>query len=462
MTGSNKTPAIIIILYIVILVSYFMVFQQYWFMKLLGGTVIRIWIPNLLILCLVGIRYAITNRGPVFSVKKDLIYPLKVTLMILLIWDSFALRYHDEGLWYVGKMMLVSFSPICLAIAIVLLVRNDFVLNRILGLLFFCGLLMTLNVELRFLSGDPSFETLVTSHGYEIETYEEKLLLAGSEGIYRHGEQALGINTYAAMLIPLPLIGFYLSQRSSKRLIRFYYYFSSLFFFYAISVTMSRAAFIANTISAVVFFLLRYLRSSKIKFMAYSLIVFLIFNFMLLGFPGMKIRLFKMFAAAPVLSDVEYVYSKLYDYGVREKQYFEPHFGRFGSSYDFIKESPIFGVGWTRQYLVNEHNHYVQQAAIYGLISVAIYITFFITMVCLTWTVLKRMLRGDSSDASLGTLLFACTIAFLFYLNASPGENLYVWVLFGLNIAWTKYTHEKERSYGWSPIDEKNKAILHP
>ncbi len=417
-------------------------------MKLLYGYVIKVWIPNLLIIAAVIIKYFMENKDHSFSFKRDFTYPLWITLLMLFIWDLIALYSHGEGLWYIGKYALAKYSPIALFISIIILVKSDSILNKILALLFLSGLMMAVNTELRYLSGDASFETLITMHGDVYEEYDKAsaVNLAYSQSIYRHGEEVLGQNTYAAMLIPLPLIGFYLGQRSSKILLKWYYYLSSTFLFYAIIATISRAAFIALVIGILVMIFLEGRKSSKIKSLIilafFCLIIFYILSYQI----GLLVRLLQMIAALPMFSESQFVLNKLYDLGYRGKEFSDPHIERIGSSFGLFKENPFFGVGWPRQYEVNEHNHYIQQTVIYGLISSFIYIIFLAIMVSKIFGVLGKTLRYNSSGASLGVLLFASTIAYLTYLNAAPGESPYCWILFGLTLAWSRYTYYSSKS----------------
>ena len=150
-------------------------------------------------------------------------------------------------------------------------------------------------------------------------------------------------------------------------------------------------------------------------------------------------RLVKMLLSAPMFSNSAHLHNMMYDFGAATPQYIEQHIERMATSYRLIVENPIFGVGRNVQLqLSNEHNHYIIQASQYGVMSAIIYIIFYVTMILFVLRVLRKTMRRNSSDVSLGIVLFASTISSLFYLNSNPGEIPYCWVLFGLTVAWAR------------------------
>ncbi len=447
-----KEPGIILLLYLVVVLSYYTVFEQYWFLKLTNGYLIKVWIPNLLIISVVFIKYEVIDKRhrPPFTIKRDYAYPLYVILFVLAVWDLIALYGHNQGAWYIGKYGLVSFSPVLLCVAIIILARNDMIIQRILFLIFLFGIVNVLDVELRYLSGDDYTDPLTMSTGLQIGGYGEssKISLSNAEDLIRHGKVAIGVNTYASWLMALPIVGYYFGKKSSNYILKCFYYLSAIFIFYAVLAAMTRAAILALFAGMIVFFFLDIFRSSKVKALRSILVVFVIIGIVISYNPGATIRFLILAFSTPAGLDSTYIEDRLFKYGMSQthidmsRSSKDPHLQRFGRSLSLLKDSPIIGVGWSRQYSVNEHNWFLQQLVIYGVLSFLISTMYFLSMIYKIWKVLKKSLYLKYSNSSLGILLFSCVIASLVYLNASPGINMNFWIIFGLAIAWARNTYE--------------------
>ena len=216
-------------------------------------------------------------------------------------------------------------------------------------------------------------------------------------------------------------------------------------------MVMTRAALFGTAAAFFVSFMLQSYRWSIRKIIFTGLILLLISGIVISQSKGMTIRMLKLAMTIPALNDSNYIREKLYSYGMHEGHMLgiwdDPHFARFGPSFQLLSESPIFGVGWKKQYQVNEHNWYIQQIVIYGIVTFILILVFFSSLVFRMWRVLRMELRRDSPDAGFGILVFACVIGSLVYLNASPGENMQFWVIFGLGSAWARNTYERQQRY---------------
>lgn len=454
MKRPTQESGIIWLLYVVIILAYYMVVQHYWFLKLTGGYLIKIWIPNVVIILAIFMKYEVIDSGgkSPFMFKRDYAYPLYVILLILGVWNLISLFSHDEGLWYVGKYALVTFSPVCVWASIVILIRKNSLIYRVLALIFLFGLINAVQVEIESILGYDSFESLKLSTGQTIEAGSgSPLSLVHSADLLRHGKKALGVNTYASWLMVLPLVGYVLGRRSSRMYLKAYYYVSSLFISYAIVATMTRGAFIGLIVGILIFSWFMARARSKTKALsffvvaAFSLVILMHHN------PGLTIRIYRLAISLPILSEVPYFKERLIDYGVHPDlvanaaEFDDQHFKRTGPSYDLLRQNMLFGAGWKMQFSVNEHNWYLRHAVVYGGISFLLLLIFFGTMVSRIWKVLKRELRNGSSDDSLGILMFSCVIASLVYLMVTPSEIMNFWILFGLAIAWARNAFERQK-----------------
>ena len=156
-------------------------------MKLLGGVIIKLWLPSALLLFLIAIQRAVRVRPITF--KKDSIYSIKILCFFYFILGFTSLVAHDGGMWYLGKYSLFLFMPVVLFGIIIAWFNDNEYIKRVLQLLFVGGLIISLYVEYLYFAGLGFVDTIV---------YESTL-----GGIYRHGMPGLGVNTYAAMLPPL-------------------------------------------------------------------------------------------------------------------------------------------------------------------------------------------------------------------------------------------------------------------
>jgi len=453
MKGRKQESGIIWLLYVFSIMAYYLIVQQYWFLRLTGGFLVKIWVGNVLMLSLVFIRLKIldSERKAPLKFGVDYTYPLILLLLIWAMWDCIALYSHGRVAKIVLKYMLVSFSPACIFLSIIILLREDAFIVRLLKLIFFVGLLNAIGVELRF-SSDPYFSPLKISTGavYEFGGGASINLLLG-ENLSRHGKELVGVNTYASWLMSLPLVGYFLGTESNRRYFKWLYYLSSVFILYAINMAATRAVFFGMFVGFLVFvwFNRRLWSARRAMFIVVSLIIVTVSTMWYSN--AMTIRLLELATRIPVLSQNDYIRSKLGSYGMSEGHmgkgtWDDPHFGRFSAVFGYISKSPLFGVGWKKQYEINEHNWYIQQLAIYGGITFILIILFFSSLLYRIWKVLRMEMVRGSPNASIGILLFSLIIGALVYLNASPGENMHIWVLLGLGVAWSRNAFERQRA----------------
>ena len=269
---------------VVIIINYFNIFHHHWFVKLLGGNIIKIWFPTVFLLSLLAMRTVIKNRS--IFIRKDSIYSVKIFCLFYFIFGFISLVSHGEGMHYLGKYSLVIFIPVILFGIIVTTFYDNEYIKKVLQLLFVGGLIITFYVEYLYFVGGGFVDTMV---------FESTL---GS--IFRHGMPGLGVSTYAGMLPPLILTGLYMALKNTG-FIKYFYYASTIFISYAAFATMSRAAFISLIIGLFIF--LWYF--SQKKYFTYITIIMVFIGTIWLNI-SVLLRILGPMASAKIFSESEF------------------------------------------------------------------------------------------------------------------------------------------------------------
>ena len=398
----------------VIVINYFDIYFHHWFVKLLGGVRIKLWLPSALLLFFIAMHRAVKVRP--LTIKRDSIYSIKILCFLYFFIGFISLVAHDGGMWYLGKYSLFMFMPVVLFGIIIAWFNDNEYIKWVLQLLFVGGLIISLYVEYLYFVGSGFVDSIV---------YESTL-----GGIYRHGMPGLGVNTYAAMLPPLVLVGLYMAL-NSRSLLKYFYYASSLFISYAVLATMSRAAFIALIVGLLLF--LWY--GSHKKYSTYIILIMMFFGIIWKNF-SVLLRMVGSMASAEIFSGSEFLIDTVLKYNIYSAK--DPHIALISRSTSAFLESPLFGVGMNEMMIINEHNRYVELLATNGLAGFIPYVALIITMIFISRKILLKEIKNNSQDKEIGVILFAGLISFVFYMNAAPSEFYFYWIWFALVIAWVR------------------------
>src|SRR3989304_1544911 len=144
-------------LYLVIVVSYFMVLAHKYLFDIHGG-IIRTWIPTALLLFILSLKYFMVSTSFKISLKRDALYRIKLILFIYMITFFLTLSTHSGGLHYIAKYAVQLYSPVALFMLIVLLAKDNFIIRKILILLFLVGVVWSATIEYDYLLGAKSLE----------------------------------------------------------------------------------------------------------------------------------------------------------------------------------------------------------------------------------------------------------------------------------------------------------------
>tara|TARA_A100001015_G_scaffold230112_1_gene260288 strand:- start:1367 stop:2710 length:1344 start_codon:yes stop_codon:yes gene_type:complete len=420
----------------VIVVNYFNIYWHYWFVTFLGGTIVKLWIPPALLLSLIGMKNVILNQQP--SLKKDRIFPVKILCCIYIVFGILSLVAHDGGLWYIGKYSLFMFMPVVIFGIIIGYCKSNELIEKVLQTLFICGLLISFHTEFLYLFGIVNNQSIGASIGGIDVQGSADLFQSNLGNINRHTMPGLGINTYAAMLPPLALIGLFMGFKNNGFL-KYFFFLSFLFLSYAILATLSRSAFIALIIGLLVFIWF----TDKNKYFLFFIVCSSVF-IMVLSNAGVLLRIIGPLLSYEFFANSDYLASIAMEHGLRTNA--DPHITIIDKSLSIARENPIFGAGMNKMLSVNEHNRYVEIYATNGLLGIIPYVAIIIAVVLITRNVLIEEIKQNSQQKEIGIILFSGVIAFTFYMNSAPSEFYFYWIWFGLSIAWARNC-DKNRRY---------------
>ncbi len=435
MYSKSKVDNDVRFLYLVIVVSYFMILAHKYLFEFHGGQ-LRTWLPTALIGFFLAIKHFMTSNSTKISLKVDTIYTIKIMLILYIVFGLNSLFIHGAGVQYMGKYALHMYSPVVLFMLIVFLVRSNDTINRILLLLFWGGVIFALATEYGILSGKTALEGSTFAVGESMDL------------VTRHGSSNIGINTYAAMMIPLPLIGLYLGGKANGVLLKCLYYFAAVFLLFALVMTISRAAIISFVVGISVMLWYNFLYrpqklTKKIKYAASVILILAVLSFIIASNKGIIVRFVMFFAQFETFASSVLLQDTILNYGIRVQE--DEHLGSIEESLFLFKENPIVGVGFHKMEEVNEHNYFIRAIATNGVLSFASFILFLASMVVIARKTMLKSVHRNPSEVNMGILIYAGLIAFIFYLNAAPSEFYFYWIWFGLTAAWIRNSTRREK-----------------
>jgi len=414
---------------------YFDIVNHYWFLKLLGGFLIKIWVPPLLLFLYVLIRRMIRKEN-IFKIRI-----INLSLVVYAIAGIIAMLLN-EPLYSAIKYYLIMIAPVWFYVVISETVRDNKDIELLIKVLFFCGLVLSLqtfyyNSQLK---GSSLLEEEITSSaGNTIGFGGDTTFKIKDEGTYTvlsRGVLNVEHSNYCGMLTPLILFGimYYISSKGKDK---FIYLGGSFLMLFQIIDTMSRAG-IATVLVGIIILswcLYRYEKTKRVKIVVMLTIVVTAGVVYLVAFSNLIliirfITLFNMFDLPLFLQD----YLEI----IQHSQVIDPHIATMSESFNTFLSSPFFGSGFDFKEGAQELNRYLFILASAGVFTFISYVLFFLV---LTVSVRKAMLSFrllKSYELNYGYLFFAAGIAFLFKFNNQGQELFYYWIVFALASAWIR------------------------
>ena len=435
----------------VIIVNYYEIYNHFWFLKLLGGYVIKIWLLPALLFFYILIRQFI--KGKIIFPSKNIRH-LNHFLLFYVIFGIGALFVH-ETLWNIIKYSLMMFAPLMLYVVILYHFKDNIAIERMLKILFAIGLMFAIYSAYLYLIEDPSAWTgqkiekkfMFSEDTAEFETYALEYLYLDRRPAVRHTIPGIDEPKFGGILCPLVLVGFYFSLRS-KGYMRIFYYVSSFFLFYTVMSTLSRSSGTALLIGTLLFFML--LRK-KILTLIFALLSIVLVLSVALYTEGAIDRFLSLVYNIPILGENQFIYDLVSKRGIYVQR--DGHVESYSEGLKVVSEAPLyglFGIGvknFEDRYVdyryVVPHNRYMFILNTTGILTLIPYAGFIILLIFISRKLVIRRLKSQGVMNNIGLVLYPATVALAIKLNNEGLEAYYYWIFFGLTVAWIRNLSQK-------------------
>jgi hypothetical protein len=431
-------------------------YHHYWFLKLIDGYVIKAWLPPALLLSMaIWLRY---RDGSLRNRFAGLNYPAAF-LGAYILFGALSLAWN-ESLPQAVKYSLILFGPILAFLPALLLIEDNRVLERLILLLFWAGVLLSGYVYYMYdIRGYKSWvgEPFVLRWMWTQHEARDVLSLnyhsAGDYYDYSKTLKHVDEPAFAAMLAPLVLFGFYKAVRT-RNWQGWLFYIPSFFLLYTLLGTTSRSSFIAFLFGLAVF--LWFIRRKWV----HVLLIVLAVAFATYSKPFMLYRMTLLAGAVvsksldrtgnqPAPKWIRSVEESLNKIDANLAQEFlthkDGHVESVSKTFERTRQHPLLGFGIGR--LLNEHgdkeqswhiehNRYLFIMSTSGLLTIMPYILFIASLVWLSWKYLRRVRIRDKDSFSVGVLFLPVVLLFALQINNCGQERYYYWIFFGFAAAW--------------------------
>jgi hypothetical protein len=393
----------------VTLFLYFEVMTQIWFVGLIGGYMVKVWVPPLALFIYVVMQKLVKRR--------QLFEPNFLNLMLIL-YAAFGIIsiLLSEGLYFGLKFYLIMIAPIWYYAVILYNFRDNRDIELMIKILVLCSLLMSiytylLQAQYEALPYDITRE-VVTRRGGVIGLSEGGFVESGI--VYSRGLRSYEHGKYCGMIAPVILFSI-LFFIKSKRWIKYVYVAISGFLLLQIIDTYSRSGIISTFIG--IAFLVSSIfineRKERIKIVVLSLLVAVPSIPYLIGY---KFPVFLRLIQILNILNIGFIDDYLYSFKIlafSTESYFDPHFQTIYESLNTFFTSPLLGSGYRfSELLMREHNRYLFVLISAGLVTFIPYILF---IGGLTLFIRKAMLKSKyykSVGIPYGYFFYACQIMF--------------------------------------------------
>jgi hypothetical protein len=460
------SPWLVFLSIAVIIFNYFDIHHNLWFLNLLDGYVIKMWLPPLtLFLLIFSYNWLTGNR----DLPLKGMWPLIVCLILYVLFGLLSL-FTNEQIYFVGKYGLIMFGPVILYGTIFLVFTNRKQIRIGLELLFWVGVLLSIYVFY--------FYDIVGVYNWKDRPYVFHYMWSGGDmnlgltlnilrdkGYFAYSRTLHFVDEprFAAMLAPLVLFGFYKAIQPGARF-RLLYYLPSFFLFWTMLNTGSRSSFIAFLVGLAVF--LYFIR----KRVLHVILILILVAGLTLNNDYMKYRMFLlagtvMERALSILPESKMTHSiRRYMVNVykeiESKVSVQPegHVEGISMTMEDIKKAPFLGSGITfmlEKYRVlekgwgTEHNRYLYLLATAGFLTMVPYLLFILSLIYLSLRTFYFYIRNGRTLYDIGVILAPSVLLFAIQINNAGQERYYYWVFFGLATAWMRnviYERKHEHS----------------
>ncbi len=430
------------LLTVVTVFLYFEVQWQVWFLKLLNGYLIKVWLPPFALFWMLVLQKLVAGKTT-FTVVLN--RTLIVSLFLYTVF-GFASLAMNEAPYFMVKYYLIMVTPVILFMVVVSYFRDNADIEKLLKILFICGLIQAVYSFYAFESwlaeGQPVREVVVTSRGNVIgaQGTDQYYSSVDQARVARFSDFSFEPGRFAAILFPFVVLGIYYGL-VSRGFLRYGYWGASAFLCYLIMATVSRGAILASLVGLGVFFYWMV----RLRWVKWWLILFVLVPIVLYGALSdtrFVYRLLLLLASMEWTSHAPFLVDLFHSYGVTVRA--DPHLVSVSSTLRHAEIHPILGIGYTGMHLgaegsdTPELNRYLAILGSTGLASAVPYVVFVISLMWISRKAIVRLYRDHRPGVELGIILLTCTSMFAIKLNNEGQESLYYWVFFALTAAWIR------------------------
>lgn len=452
-TTRLKRPLFAILTFTVVFL-YFEVQMQQWFLKLMHGYLIKLWLPPFILFwCLVIKKLMTGTFGLKVSLKMD---PALVFSLLAYSFFGFLAMTLNESPPFIIKYFLIIINPVILFALITENFRDNEDLEHFLKIFFVCGVLQALYSFLKIQSwiaaGMPAVEGVVTNAGLiaggDVSTSKywsplaDNTFLRLTDPSFEHGK-------FGAILSPLAFLGIYHGLHSAGWR-RYLYFGASLFILTMVMGTLSRSTILAVVIGLFVFF--HFVSKYKYRMSKKKILLVLLLPATVSLFLNAKVWLRfiePLVSSIESLSDLSYVADLVERYDKqRWMKIKDPHIVSLENTFSTFIESPFLGVGYTN-FHGNSHedalggqypelNRYLIILATSGLFTLIPYVFFIFSLIRINYRTILTLYEKHRRELTLGFVFLACNCMFAVKLINSGEESLYYWAFFAFSAAWIR------------------------
>ena len=451
---SRMTTGAIVFVSAISVFLYFELMTQVWFLNILNGYVIRVWIPPLALFLLVLVK-KIRDKEKLF--KPDFLN------LLLLFYSLFGIisMLCNETLHNAIKYNLIMIAPVFYYIFIIEYFKNNDDIELILRVLFFSSIFICLHgIYLRVIADISPIsvtKSIATNYGTSVQLSEAfySEMQNGKWVVSSRGLRSYEAGKLGAMMIAPILFGIFNYVKSSKKS-RYFYLVGSFALIIFIFESMSRSGIIALCAGLIVFFILLYKNEKKqrknIVVIGFVILVGAIFYSVFLKPQVMRrcLQLLNFLDIDIINNYLEKYGMKNFGGGVSKTTFLDPHLKSIiaipkhimgdaaaaGGKFMFLMRL-FLGSGYiTAEHVLREHNRYFFIILSAGILTFIPYILFLFRLTFIIKKTTSEVVSKVSAGMNLGHFFFACSIAFLLKLMNEGMETFYYWIIFSLASAW--------------------------
>jgi len=421
---------------------YFEIMTQVWFVKLLGGYLVKVWVPPLLLFIYVLIKKLVRNENLLE------ISFLNVMLVSYALFGLTSMFLKEETFHLAIKYYLIMIAPVWFYAVMINQFRNNRDIELMIKVLLVCCFISSLYVyflgaKYSSVASGETIEEVKTSAGNILVLNKGALFGSKEAEVQKVTTAGYEQGKYCGMLAPVILFGLLFFLRA-RRKSKYLFLAMSGFMLIQVVLTISRAG-IASTFIGIVFLTaLIYIheKSERTKIILLSTSALILITIILASRYEMNLILVRF---AEILSNlgIKQVNHFLDILGfssmIKGSSYLDPHLYSIGRSLEAFYAQPLFGNGYTfATFEINEHNRYFFILVSSGLLTFIPYFFFLGGLTLFIRKAVRQLKHFKLPGINYSYLFYACAVMFLVKLLNEGMETMYYWIWFALAMAWIR------------------------